>query len=95
MSKTLILEASGVVYVIARQREIKVTVPDHATWRDVIAALAQAAPALVGEVIAQDHRAFLGDYMLNVEGRRTIQDLDTPIGEVAQNARLMLLSDLC
>jgi hypothetical protein len=95
MSKTLILEANGIVYVIARQREINVTVADHATWREVITALAQAAPALVGEVIAKDRRSLLGDYLINVEGAQTIQDLDAPIGPLANATRLVLLSDLC
>lgn len=95
MSKTLILEASGIVYVVARQREIKVTVADSATWCDVIAALAQAAPALVGEVIAKDRRTLLGDYLINVGGTQTIQDLDAEIGPLAENTQLILLSDLC
>lgn len=95
MSKTLTLETGGVVYMIARQREIKVAVADTATWRDVIAALAQAAPALVGEVIARDRRALLGDFMFNVEGAQTISDLDAPIGPLPDNTRLVLLSDLC
>ncbi|MEJ5311679.1 MAG: hypothetical protein WHX52_18105 [Anaerolineae bacterium] len=95
MSKTLILETGGVVYMIARQREIKVTVADNATWRDVVFALAQAAPALVGEVIGKDRRSLLGDFLINVGGAQTIQDLDTAIGSVEDNTHLVLLSDLC
>ncbi len=95
MSKTVILETSGVVYMVARQREIKVTVADNATWRDVVAALAQAAPPLVGEVIAKDRRNLLGDYLINVGGAQTIQDLDTAIGPLAENTHLLLLNDLC
>lgn len=95
MSKTVILETNGVVYIIARQREIKVTVADNATWRDVVAALAQAAPALLGEVIAKDRRSLLGDFLINVGGVQTIQDLDTAIGPVEDNTHVVLLSDLC
>lgn len=95
MSKTLILETNGVVYAIARQREITVTVADTATWRDVIAAWAQAAPALVGQVIAQDRRSLLGDFLINIGGAQTLQDLDAPIGALADQTRLVLLSDLC
>ncbi|HOT91932.1 MAG TPA: hypothetical protein PLN71_10230 [Anaerolineae bacterium] len=95
MSKTLILETSGVVYTIARQREVRVTVADNATWRDVVFALAQAAPALVGDVIAKDRRSLLGDFLINVGGAQTISDLDTAIGPVEDNTRLVLLSDLC
>jgi len=95
MGKTVILETSGVVYMIARQREIKITMADTATWRDVVAALAQAAPALVGEVIAKDRRSLLGDFLINVGGAQTIQDLDTAIGPLAENTRMLLLNDLC
>ena len=95
MSKTVILETNGVVYIIARQREIKVTVADNATWRDVVAALAQAAPALVGDVIAKDRRSLLGDFLINVGGTQTIQDLDTAIGPLEDNMHFVLLSDLC
>jgi len=95
MSKTLILEANGIVYMIARQREIKVVVTDTATWREVIAALAQAAPALVGEVIGKDRRSLLGDFLLNVEGGQTVTDLDGTLSDLPETARLILLSDLC
>lgn len=95
MSKTIVLEATGVVYIIARQHEVKVTVADNATWRDVIAALARAAPTLVGEVIAKDRRHLLGDYLLNMDGTQTIQDLDAPVGPLAENTRLVLLTDAC
>ena len=95
MSKTLILETGGIVYMIARQREIRVTVADNATWRDVVFALAQAAPALVGDVIAKDRRSLVGDFLINAGGTQTIQDLDTAIGPVEDNTRLVLLSDLC
>lgn len=95
MSKTLILETSGIVYMLVRQRELKVTVPETATWRDVIAALAQTAPALVGEIIAKDRLSLLGDFLFNVEGGQTIQNLDAPIGPLPDNTRLVLLSDLC
>lgn len=95
MSKTLVLETNGIVYMIARQHEIKVTVADNATWRDVVAALAQAAPKLVGEVIAKDRRNLLGDFLINVGGTQTIQDLDTAIGPVEDDTHFVLLSDLC
>ncbi len=95
MSKTFILETGGIVYMIARQREIKATVADNATWRDVVFALAQAAPALVGDVIAKDRRSLVGDFLINVGGTQTIQDLDTAIGPLEDNTHFVLLSDLC
>ncbi len=94
MSKTLVFEFSGVVRVLARQREARVTIADTATWRDVITALASAAPALVGEVIARDKRNFVGDYRINVNGALTVSDLDQWV-EAADGSQLLLLTDLC
>ena len=94
MSKTLIFEFSGVVRVLARQREVRLTIMDGATWRDVVTALASAAPALVGEVIAKDKRNLIGDYLINVDGTTTISDLDATV-TAADGAHLVILTDLC
>jgi len=94
MSKTLIFEFSGVVRVLARQREVRLTIMDGAVWRDVVTALANAAPALVGEVITKDKRSLIGDYLINVDGTTTISDLDATV-KAADGAHLVLLTDVC
>ncbi len=94
MSKAVVVQTSGVVYTLARQRDIGLTLQDGATWEDLIAALAKAAPALVGEVIAKDRRHLLGDYLINVGGRVTIQDLSAAV-QIGQGERVTFLTDAC
>lgn len=94
MSKTLIFEFNGIVRMLAKQREARLTIADTATWRDVVAALASATPALVGEVIAKDKRSFVGDYLINVNGDLTIANLDERAA-APDGAHLLLLTDLC
>jgi hypothetical protein len=94
MSKTLVFEFSGVVRVLAKQREERLTIADNATWRDVIVALASATPALVGEVIARDKRSLVGDYLINVNGELTVNNLDEHV-EAPDGAHLIFLTDVC
>jgi len=94
MSQTLIFEFSGVVRILARQPEAHLTIADTATWRDVLTALASAAPSLVGEVIARDRRSLIGDYLINVNGELTVKNLDARV-EAPDGARLIFLTDAC
>ena len=94
MSKTVVVETSNVVYALARQREIRVVLRDNTTYADLIAALAQAVPALVGEVISKDKRHLIGDYLLNVGGRVTIQDL-SEVTDIREGERVVFLTDAC
>ena len=94
MSKTLVFEFSGVVRIFAKQREARLTIADTATWRDVLAVLASAAPSLVGEVIAKDRRSLIGDYLINVNGELTVNNLDER-AEAPDGAHLIFLTDVC
>lgn len=94
MSKTVIVETSGIVCVLAKQREIRLTIRESATWEDVIAALAQAAPGLVGDVITKDRRHLVSDNLLNVGGRVTIRDLSA-VADVPEGEKLVFLTDAC
>jgi len=55
---------------------VSISVQDGATWRDVVATLAQASPALVGTVLTEDRCNLIGSYVLNVGGRHSVYDLD-------------------
>ena len=76
MSKSATVDLIGVARIVAGRKEIFLTLTDDATWRDAIAALARAAPGLVGEVIATDRRKLVGNYAFNLGGRTFVQDLD-------------------
>lgn len=94
MSKTIVFEANGIVYALGKQRLVRLTVADNATWEDVIAALSRAVPVLIGDVIAKDRRHLVSDYLINVGGRVTVQDLSA-VAEIAEGGQFVLLSDLC
>ncbi len=94
MSKKVTVELTGPARIHAGRKEVSITVEDGVTWRDVIAALAQASPVLVGEVITKDRRDFIGSYMLNLGGRRTIHDLDGE-ARLEEGDRLALLAETC
>ena len=94
MSKKVTVELTGLARIHTDRKEVSIAVEDGITWRDVIAALAQASPALVGEVITEDRRDFIGSYMLNLGGRRTIHDLDGE-ARLEEGDRLALLAETC
>jgi predicted RNA-binding protein with EMAP domain len=94
MSKTVVVETSNIVYALARQREIRLALRDNATYADLVAALAQAVPALVGEVISKDKRHLVGDYLLNVGGRVSVQDL-SQVADIREGERVIFLTDAC
>jgi len=76
MSKSVTVELIGAARIIAGRGEVSLTLADGATWRDAIAALARAAPGLIGEVITTDGRGLVGAYEVNLGGRAFVPDLD-------------------
>lgn len=90
MSKKVAVELIGLARRHVGQDTVTVSVQEGATWRDVIGALAEASPALVGKVVSEDGRTLLGSYVLNLGGRRSIYDLDEE-ATVEAGARLSLL----
>ena len=94
MSKKVTVELTGTAWILAGRREVSVKIQDGVTWRDVIAVLAQASPALVREVITKDRRDLVGSFMLNLGGTHTIHDLDED-ARLEEGDHLALLSETC
>lgn len=94
MGKKVTVELIGPARIQAGRKEVIITVEDDATWRDVVAALAQALPVLVGQVITEDRRDLIGSYLLNVGGRRTVYDLDEK-AQIEEGDLLSLLEETC
>jgi hypothetical protein len=94
MSKKVTVELTGTARILAGRREVSIKVQDGVTWRDVIAALAQASPALVREVITKDRRDLVGSFILNLGGAHTIHDLDEE-ARLEEGDHLALLSETC
>lgn len=83
------VELFGVARLVARMKEVAVTVPAGATCSDVFAALAHEVPGLVGRVISPDRRSLVAGYATNVNGRDFVRSSDTP---VTPGDRIIILS---
>ncbi len=65
-----------------------IKVDEQASFRAVIQCLASQFPALVGPVIDSETFDLVSSYMLNVNGKRVVKDLDA---KAPQNQRLLLM----
>ena len=74
----LCVEFLGLSRRLAQTKESLVEVGDRATLRSVIRHLAAQYPALVGPVIVPETFDLVSSYMINIDGRRAVTDLDQP-----------------
>ena len=86
------VKLDGISRVLTKRKEIVLTVAPGASWRDVVAALAKAAPALVGDVITRDKRGLLGTH--NRSGKVSIRDLDA-LAVLSEDDFLMIVEEAC
>ncbi len=75
-SMRLTIEFFGLARELTNARQIEVEVGPDSTLRDVVAALANARPKLVGPIIEPGKAGLVAPYLFNVDGRQTLQDLD-------------------
>jgi len=94
MGKKVTVELIGTARIQLGRKEVRITVPDEATWRDAVAALAEASPVLVGTVITEDRRALVPPHLLSLGGRHTIGDLDEEV-EIKEGDLLLLFEETC
>ncbi len=73
----LTVEFLGLSRRLAQTKESLIEVSDQATFRDVLCYLSTNFPALVGPVIIPTTFDLVSSYMINIDGRRVVQDLDT------------------
>ena len=72
----LTVEFLGLTRRLAQAKECLIDVDDQATVRDVLRRLASQFPALVGPVIIPETFDLVSSYMINLDGRRSVVDLD-------------------
>jgi hypothetical protein len=84
----LTVEFLGLSRQMAQVKESPVEVTEHASYRDVVAQLASLFPCLVGTVIVPDVWDLTPSFMLNLEGRHSIRDVDAPARD---GQRLLLM----
>jgi len=81
------VEFLGLSRRLAQTKESLVEVDDRATLRSVVRHLAARYPALVGPVIVPDSFDLAESYMINIDGRRAVTNLDQP----AQDGQRLIL----
>lgn len=84
----LVVELFGLARQLAQTKECRLKMDGQASFRQVLAYLAREFPALVGPVIIPETFDLVSSYMLNLDGRRRVADLDAP---AAEGQRLLLM----
>ena len=62
------IELFGLAQLACNKRQVTIEVPPEATMPDIVTALADACPALLGLVIRDDRCALYDSYVLNLNG---------------------------
>ncbi|MHB1296202.1 MAG: ubiquitin family protein [Anaerolineae bacterium] len=83
----LIVELLGASRRLAQAKEHPLALDEGATYRDVLRQLACDFPTLVGPVILPENSDLVPAYMMNIDGRHAVVDLDIP----AQDGQRLIL----
>ena len=77
------VELFGLARIVSGRRHVQVSVPGHASTRDVAAQLGEKCPELLGKVILEDHSGLQESYTLNLNGTSFVCDdqLDLKSGD--------------
>ena len=75
------VELYGVARLAAGTSAVALSLPQDATLRDALVALARERPALVGKVLDEAGGSLLEGYTLNVNGAAFVADLGAPVRE--------------
>ena len=67
------VELFGQARVLTGRREVDVELPEDAHIRDVVKALSDLCPALVGGVISEEATELMESYTLNLNGEAFVQ----------------------
>jgi len=78
-SLCLVVELFGVARLKAKTATVPLILPEGAELRDAFAALAEAAPALVGPVLTVDRHVLVNGYTCNVNGTEFTRDWHHPL----------------
>jgi len=73
------VELFSVARLLAKTSKIDLTLPREATLADVLAALSDRLPVLVGPVIATDKKSLTSGNACNINGRTFVRDPKAPV----------------
>ena len=85
------VELFGLSRLIAREKEITLTLEEGATFRDVVRALVRKYPEMVGDVVQADGETMQAPNILNLDGRRMIQPYQMD-ERISDGDRIILMS---
>jgi len=88
------VELTGPVRISSGKQYVTIEVPAGATGKDVLQALAQAEPRLLGSAIAPGCERLMWPYLLDIDTRRKVRDFHTPL-ELTPDSNLALLTIPC
>jgi|GEM_PF-886988 molybdopterin converting factor small subunit len=88
MAMDLDVEFLGLARELVGTRSCTIRLESGATFRDLLLSLASTYPALLGKIIDRDSGELTRAFMLNVDGRRAVTDLDVP---AADGQRVLLM----
>ena len=70
-----VVELFGMGRQLAGASNVRIELQEGATVRDLLAALGEKSPGLLGEVLTDDGRALVSAYSLSLNGRTFVDDL--------------------
>ena len=70
------VEFFGYPRQLAGEKEVALDLSEDARMRDVIVRLAETFPSLLGPVITPQASELAAPYLLNIDGRRVVNDYD-------------------
>jgi molybdopterin converting factor small subunit len=85
------VELLGLSRLVTGQREVSLDLDSEATYRDIVRALSDEYPALVGNVIQSDRQSLQAPNIFNLNARQMIQSkqMENPLNE---GDRIILMS---
>jgi molybdopterin converting factor small subunit len=85
------VELLGLSRLVTGQREVSLDLDSEATYRDIVRALSEKYPALIGNVIQSDRESLQAPNIFNLNARQMIQSkqMENPLNE---GDRIILMS---
>jgi molybdopterin converting factor small subunit len=83
------VELFGAARLLAKTKEVSLSLPQEATLSHVLSALAEQVPVLVGRVINRDRGSLVSGYTCNINGLDFVR---TPTTRIHSGDKIFILS---
>ena len=85
------VELLGLSRLVTGTREVSLDMPDESTYRDLVYALSEEYPGLVGNVIQADRRNLQAPNIFNLNARQMVQSRQMD-DRLCEDDRIILMS---